>query len=105
MMRDDKMVTGPKMPCMNHRWGPWYRWSATKEQRVCSVSNCMKWEQRESELKVWHFTVEHDIGIEAKTEEEAEYKFRQKHPNKYILGIIRPSRQNQGLATTTRIKE
>ena len=40
--------------------------------------------------KVWWFTVEQDIGIAARTEEEAERKFRNKYGDKTILGIIRP---------------
>ena len=41
--------------------------------------------------KVWHFTVERDIPISAKTEEEAEKRFRQRYGSQPILGIIRPS--------------
>ena len=39
---------------------------------------------------VWWFTVEQDIGIAARTEEEAERRFRNKYGDKPILGIIRP---------------
>ena len=39
----------------------------------------------------WHFTVERDIPIYAKTEEEAEKRFKKRYGNIPILGIIRPS--------------
>jgi len=41
-------------------------------------------------MSVWYFTVEKDIPILAKSESEAETKFRSTYGNKPILGIVRP---------------
>ena len=42
------------------------------------------------EKKVWYFTVERDIPIEATSEDEAEKLFYKKYGNIPVLGIIRP---------------
>lgn len=43
---------------------------------------------------VWWFTVEQDVGIAARTEEQAIRKFKGKYGDKPILGIIRPTSIN-----------
>ena len=43
------------------------------------------------EERTWYFTIEKDIPISAKTEEEAEKRFRERYGSQPILGIIRPS--------------
>ena len=42
-------------------------------------------------MLVWYFTVERDLPIEATSEQDAEYKFKQKYPGVPIRGIIRPT--------------
>ena len=41
-------------------------------------------------MSVWYFTVEKDIPIQARSEEEAEKKFRSTYGDRPILGIVRP---------------
>ena len=41
--------------------------------------------------QIYYFTIEHDVPIAAFSEQDAEYKFKQKYPGIPILGVIRPT--------------